>query len=105
MIEYMEPEKELEQEDVEQILDQPYSMEANDKIKSKVRILKEKQKLMREMRVIEQCVQILHVPFAANVFSFKDMQQDWPITSICKLTYTLLCRIIENNGVNEIYAS
>ena len=45
---------------------------------------------MRELRVIEACVQILHVPFATEQFDFKKITQDAAITSICKLTYDLM---------------
>ena len=47
----------------------------------------------------------MHVPFASGVFDFNKMKQDWPITSICNLTYILLGKIIAHNNVNEIYAS
>ena len=60
---------------------------------------------MRELRVIESCVQILHLPFATGIFDFKTMKHDDPIASICKLTYTLLGKIIEHNNINEMYAS
>ena len=52
--------------------------------------MQEKQQLMRDLRVIESCVQILHVPFAKLVFDFRKLTQDMAITSICKLTYKLL---------------
>ena len=105
MIGYLEPEKDLDELEEEDFLNAPYSMEANDKIKSKMRKVKEKQKLMRELRVIESCVQILYLPFATGVFNFNKMTQDMPITSICKLTYILLGKIIQSNRINEIYAS
>ena len=60
---------------------------------------------MRELRVIESCVQILHLPFATGVFNFKEMTQDMPIVSICEKTYILLGKIIESNNINEMYAS
>lgn len=60
---------------------------------------------MRELRVIESCINILHVPFAKGVFSFADMGPEDAITSICELTYKLLGKIVAHYGLNEIYAS
>ena len=60
---------------------------------------------MRELRVIESCVQILHVPFAKGTHNFEDITQDMAITSICKLTYQLLAKIVENYQLNQIYAA
>ena len=60
---------------------------------------------MRECRVIEACVNILHVPFAMKVHQFNEMTQDKAITSICKLTYLLLGKIVAHYDLNELYAS
>ena len=71
----------------------------------KKRGVQEKQKLMRELRVIESCVNILHLPFASGEFDFDKITQDDPITSICKLTYELLGKIILHYSLNELYAA
>jgi len=60
---------------------------------------------MRELRVIESCVNILHIPFANGVFSFQEIKQDESITSICKLTYLLLGKIVSGYPLNELYAA
>ena len=51
----------------------PYSLEAVDKQTGKKRKVKEKQKLMRELRVIESCVNILYVPFVKGAFNFLEI--------------------------------
>ena len=50
-------------------------------------------------------MQILHVPFAKKAFIFREITQDAAITSICKLTYELLSRIVANYNLNQLYAS
>ena len=60
---------------------------------------------MRELRVIESCINILHVPFAKGIFCFSDITQDKAITRICKLTYILLGKIVAHYSLNELYAA
>ena len=60
---------------------------------------------MRECRVIEGCVNILHTPFAKGIFDFEQITQDMAITGICKLVYELLTKIINGYALNELYAS
>jgi RIH domain len=60
---------------------------------------------MRELRVIESLVEILHVPFASGAFNFVNMTQDMAILQTCKLTYQLLSLIVKNYRLNELYAS
>ena len=105
MITYLEPEKDDLIGEDDNFLHAPYSMEANDKINGRLHKVKEKQKLMRELRVVESCVQILYLPFITKVNDFAKIKQEDPITSICTLTYKLLGKIIEGNDINEMYAS
>lgn len=60
---------------------------------------------MRELRVIECLVEILHVPFASGAFDFISMTQDMAILQTCKLAYELLSLIVKNYRLNELYAS
>lgn len=53
-----------------QNLEAPFSIEVNDSVTAKMLLKRQKQKLMRELRVIESCVQILHLPFALKIFRF-----------------------------------
>lgn len=50
---------------------------------------------MRELRVIEACVDILHAPFACGSFNYKDLNPEFAILSLCKLSYTLLSHIVD----------
>lgn len=83
----------------------PYDLDYVAENTGKKKTVKEKQKLMRELRVIESCVNILHIPFAKGVFSFSEIKQDESITSICKLTYLLLGKIVSGYPLNELYAA
>ena len=68
MTEWLSIEKDLIQPEEEELLGLPYSLEANEIVMGRERRKKEKQKIMRELRVIESCVQILYVPFANGAF-------------------------------------
>jgi hypothetical protein len=52
------------------IMDTPYSLKSNDEIAKRKRNLQTKQKYMRELRVVECIVDILHMPFASGQFDF-----------------------------------
>ena len=65
------------------MLEAPYTLELNEIIQGHKRRVQEKQRLVRELRVIEQCVQILHIPFAKGTHDFKEITQDMAITNIC----------------------
>lgn len=60
---------------------------------------------MRELRVIESCVEYLHVPFACGAFDFEKITQEQSITKLISLVYKLLMKIIENYPNNEMYSS
>ena len=60
---------------------------------------------MREMRVVECIVQILHMPFASGAFEFTTINQEMAITSLLQLCYKLMSKIVENYRLNEIYTS
>ena len=83
----------------------PYSLKVNEIIMGRRRRVQEKQRLVRELRVIESCVQIIHLPFARGSFNFREITQDSAITGICKLVYQLLSKIVENYALNQIYAA
>ena len=100
LINWLEEEKDFIQKDEHLLLNEPYSLELNEIIMGRKRRVQEKQRLVRELRVIESCVQILHVPFAKGAFIFSKITQNDAITSICKLTYQLLSKIVENYSLN-----
>jgi len=60
---------------------------------------------MRELRVIECIVDILHMPFASGAFVFEELKQEDAITSLLKLCYDLLTLIVKDYRLNEMYAS
>jgi len=64
-----------------------------------------KQKICRELRVVEACVDILHSPFASGSFKYLEIGPEYAILSLCKLSYTLLSQIAEQYPLNELYAS
>jgi hypothetical protein len=51
-------------------MDSPFSLVVNDKFDAIEKKRMQKQKIMRELRVVEQCVDILHTPFATGNFNF-----------------------------------
>ena len=63
----------LDDEDDYQQLDSPFSLVVNDKFDAIEKKRMQKQKIMRELRVVEQCVDILHTPFATGNFNFKNI--------------------------------
>lgn len=86
-------------------MDTPYSLKSNDEFARKERNLQIKQKYMREMRVVECIVDILHMPFASGAFVFEDLKQEDAIISLIKLCYNLLSQIVKNYRLNEMYTS
>lgn len=67
-------ESELDGEQGHFLMDTPYSLKSNDEFARKERNLQIKQKYMREMRVVECIVDILHMPFASGAFVFEDLK-------------------------------
>lgn len=60
---------------------------------------------MRELRVVECIVDILHMPFASGAFNFMEIKQDMAITSLIKLCYQLFSNIVRDYRLNEMYTS
>lgn len=59
-------ESELDGEQGRYLMNTPYSLKSNDEFARKQRNLQIKQKYMRELRVIECIVDLLHMPFASG---------------------------------------
>ena len=87
------------------LMDTPYSLKSNDEFARKERNLRIKQKYMRELRVVECIVDILHMPFASGAFNFMEIKQDMAITSLIRLCYQLLSNIVRDYRLNEMYTS
>ena len=92
-------------DDNKYVLDAPFSIKSNDNFTAVQMRIAYKQKIMRELRVIECLVEILHIPFACGAFNFTKMTQDMAILETCKLSYQLLSLIVKNYRLNELYAS
>lgn len=87
LVNWLEEEKDLFTPDETSLLNMPFSLEVNRIYTDRKRRLQEKQKLTRELKVIEACVQILYIPFAKGAFDFAKINQEDAITRICKLAY------------------
>lgn len=87
-------ESELDGDAGRYVMDTPYSLRSNDEFAKKGKNLQIKQKYMRELRVIECIVDILHMPFASGAFVFEELKQEDAITSLLKLCYRLLSLIV-----------
>lgn len=86
-------------------MDLPYDLKNNDEFDRKRRGLQIKQKYMRELRVVECIVDILHMPFASGQFNFMELTQDMAIISLLKCCYKLLSLIVKDYRLNEMYTS
>eukprot|EP00347_Sterkiella_histriomuscorum_P021853 403332539 len=68
------------------------------------RIVK-RQKIVRELYLIELIVQILYYPFATGAHNLDDITVNDQITKICTLAYVLLKNAVGGYEINEMYAS
>lgn len=67
--------------------------------------MKKRQKIMRELYLVEYIVQILYFPFATKSFRLDRLQQDDLITRICQIAYELLKSAVGGYEINEMYAT
>ena len=73
MSHWLEEEKDLITPDEQAMLDAPYSLKEFEVIMGRKRRVQAKQRLVRELRVIESCIQILHIPFAKKAFKYREI--------------------------------
>lgn len=66
---------------------------------------KERQKLMRELKVIEILCDALYYPFAQNMFSLQTLANVPPLSRVCGLIYRLLKHIVQDYRANEEYTA
>ena len=64
-----------------------------------------RQKIMRELYLVEYIVQILYFPFATKSFNLMKITQEDLITRLCKNAYVLLKSAVGGYEINEMYAS
>jgi hypothetical protein len=66
---------------------------------------KKRQKILRELYLVEYIVQILYFPFATKSFRLERLQQDDLITRLCQIAYELLKSAVGGYELNEMYAT
>lgn len=64
-----------------------------------------RQKIMRELYLVEYIVQILYFPFVTKNFNLAKITQEDLITRVCKNAYELLKNAVGGYEINEMYAS
>lgn len=64
-----------------------------------------RQKIMRELYLVEYIVQILYFPFATKSFNLMRITQEDLITRLCQNAYVLLKSAVGGYEINEMYAS
>jgi|LauGreDrversion4_2_1035121.scaffolds.fasta_scaffold61767_4 hypothetical protein len=64
-----------------------------------------RQKIMRELYLVEYIVQILYFPFVTKNFNLAKITQEDLITRLCKAAYELLKNSVGGYEINEMYAS
>ena len=79
--------------------------ESTDPVRCEGIPIKSRQKLMRELRIIELLVDCLYYPFSSGAFKIKELTNDMPIKMICVLWYRLILHSVKNYKNNELYAS
>jgi hypothetical protein len=65
----------------------------------------QRQKIVREQKLIDILVDTLYYPFEKEVIKFSEIRQHMRITKVCKLVYKLLKHIVADYRVNEFYVS
>jgi len=66
---------------------------------------RERQKLMRELKVIEILCDALYYPFVNRMFTLESLGHIQTLSRVCGLLYKLIKHIVQDNRENEEYAS
>ena len=66
---------------------------------------KSRQKLMRELKVVEVLADALYYPFAEGMFSLVRLAEVPPLSRVCGLIYRLLKHIVQDYRLNEEYVA
>ena len=64
-----------------------------------------RQKLMRELKVVEVLADALFYPFSERMFSLEKLVDVPPLSRVCGLIYRLLKHIVQDYRLNEEYVS
>lgn len=92
-------------ESQEMTLSKAFSKDDNDQFQQKKKNFKIRQKLMRELYVVESLVHIIYLPFSHGEFKINNVTQDDVIVKICQKTYNIIKLIAVNYYQNELYVS
>ena len=66
---------------------------------------KGRQKLMRELNLVEVLADALYYPFAEGMFSLERLAEVPPLSRVCGLIYRLLKHIVQDYRLNEEYVA
>lgn len=66
---------------------------------------KERQKLMRELKIIEILCDALYYPFATKMFTLENLGHVQTLSRVCGLLYKLIKHIVQDSRENEEYAA
>lgn len=67
--------------------------------------IKERQKILRETRLIDLLIDCLIFPFEAQMVEYDDLTGQSPITLINRLVYRILKHAVRENDVNKDYVA
>jgi hypothetical protein len=68
-------------------------------------MIKKRQKILKELSMIEFIVQMLYYPFATKTFSLDATRCNDLIAQICAQAYNLMSSIVVEYDLNGLYAS
>lgn len=66
---------------------------------------RKRQKVLRETRVLDLLIDMLHYPFAEGPYNFEELTQRHPVTRICQLVYRLLKHSVKDYNYNKFYVA
>ena len=79
--------------------------ESNDPVEATGYPNKNRQKIMRELRVLELLVDCMYYPFKIGGYTIQTLTDDMPLKTICILCYRLILHSVKDYRLNELYAS
>jgi len=65
--------------------------------------VRQRQKIMRETRLIDLLIDCLAYPFLTQLVTYDELTQKNPITRICQLVYRILKHCAKDYTVNKNY--
>ena len=93
------------QEDDDLALPSIFSKDQHDQMLMRQSNFQRRQKLMRELYLIESLIHIIYIPFTYGEFVLSELKQSDVITKVCKQAYNLIKLIGIGYFQNEMYVS